>query len=275
MILFTGGAGFIGSHLVDRLIADGKDVAVIDNLSTGREENLNPKAFFIKKDIRDPISIAADIDVVFHLAAFSRVRPSLVSSSFGSQCYEVNTMGTWNILELARRMGARVVYAGSSTAQERFGSPYSYSKWVGDEHCRFFSAAYDMTTSIARFFLVYGPRQIAAGSYANVIGIFESQKRSGQPLTITGDGNQMRDFIHVSDVVDALIAMSELRDCRGREFNLGSGRNHSINEIADLFGGPREYIPLPPREARIISMNERPHWEPKIRVEDYIREVAK
>lgn len=154
-------------------------------------------------------------------------------------------------------------------------SPYAYTKWLGEQHCQAYSQMYDLSTSIARFFLVYGPRQISVGEYATVVGIFEEQNKSNLPLTVTGTGEQRRDFIHVADVVEALIQMSA-GDWRGQIFNLGTGIANSINEIASMFGGERKYIPRPhgevdlPHANMVDTYKMLPNWKAKIRIEDYI-----
>jgi UDP-glucose 4-epimerase len=277
--IVTGGAGFIGSNLVDKLISLNHEVTIIDNLLTGEEKNLNPKAKFINADVRYAFSsiseIKENIDVIFHCAAQSRIQPSFVDPISTSV---INVFGTIRILELARKNKAKVVYAGSSSF---YGDPrkniYALSKWIGEEYCISYNQIYGVPVAIARFFNVYGPRQISEGPYANLIGIFEHQKLNKQPLTATGNGEQRRDFTHVFDIVDGLIAMSK-DSWNGEVFNLGSGVNYSINEVAKMFNPVGiKYIPAKPGEAwetlaDISFTKEKLNWQPKYNLPDYIKE---
>lgn len=254
-VLVTGGAGFIGSHLVDSLIGDGFDVTVIDNLSTGKKSQVNKKAKFIKADIRNLKKIKPyfkGVDQVFHLAAKARIQPSIKDpiSSF-----DHNVMGTLNVLLAARDAGVkRVVYSASSSSYgdqdvlplheemtPRFKSPYSLSKYVGEEMCRLFSNLYGIESVSLRYFNVYGPRQLLSGAYATVVGIFLKQFKNGKPLTIVGDGSIQRDFTHVFDVVRAnILAAQSDRVGKGEVINIGTGKNYSINEVASMILTPPE-----------------------------------
>ncbi len=269
--IVTGGAGFIGSHLVDKLIDLGRKVIVVDNLSTGTEENINPKAEFHERDVCNYFA-EEEIDVIFHLAAMARIQPSF---NYPQEVYEANSFNTVAALELARLCNAKLVFAGSSSVGHRiFANPYTYTKWVGEMHCLMYSEIYKVPTVIGRFFNVIGPRQIEEGDYATLMGIFERQTRNKEPLTITGDGTQRRDFCHVSDIVDGLIKMSE-GEWYGEVFNLGTGRNYSINEVAAMFGGPVKYLPKRRGEAEttladLSFTKEKLGWEAKIRLEEYV-----
>jgi UDP-glucose 4-epimerase len=278
-ILVTGGAGFIGSNLVYRLLELGHNVSVIDNLCTGKIERLKEQLdnelleSLITRDLStyEPAGYE-DIDVIFHLAAFSRVNPSFKTPKLA---YKYNVNGTMNVLELARRLDCRLVYAGSSTVDERYSSPYGFTKYLGEEHCRFYNILYGVRTSIARFYNVYGQNQMGSGDFATLIGIFERQKEKGEALTITGDGEQRRDFIHVSDVVEGLIAISKLDDRECGAFNLGSGKNYSVNEIAKLMSDNVKYIPERQGEARetladISETTAATGWEPKVDLKEYL-----
>lgn len=277
--IVTGGAGFIGSHLVDKLISLNHEVIVIDNLMTGDKKNLNPKAKFINADVRYAFSSLPEsqekIDAIFHLAAQSRIQPSF-TDPVGTSI--INVFGTIRILEMAKKNGAKVIYAGSSAfyADPR-KNVYALSKWMGEEYCMTYNQIYGIPTAIARFFNVYGPRQISTGPYANLMGIFEYQKQNNQPFTITGTGEQRRDFTHVSDIVDGLIAMSK-DNWNGEVFNLGSGVNYSINEVAKMFSpASMEYIPAKPGEALetladISFTKEKLNWQPKHTLPNYIEE---
>lgn len=270
-ILVTGGCGFIGSNLVDKLIDLNHEVLVLDNLSTGFSSNLNPKAKFYQCDIRKPKKIKA-CEIIFHLAALARIQPSFKNSE---ETLSVNCQGTVKILELARQWQSKVIYAGSSSFySDPHINPYAHSKWIGEEHCRMYNKTYGLSVAIARFFNVYGPKHLREGDYATVIGIFEKQKMQNIPLTITGDGQQRRDFTHVDDIVNGLIAMSH-NNWNADLFNLGRGQNHSINELAVMFQHPYTYIPSRKGEAidTLADLNEtkeKLNWEPAINLQDYV-----
>ena len=288
--LVTGGAGFVGSHLVDTLLDKGHRVTVLDNLSTGNLKNLRRSEIeFLCHDIRNSdflfgnLSKRLRFDGIFHLAAMARIQPS-----FDDPCstLDINSQGTANILELARKSGARLVYAGSSTFYfDVLANPYAYAKWIGEQHCQMYRATYGMPVGAARFFNVYGPRQIEEGPYCTVVGVFEKQLREGKVLTVTGDGKQRRDFTHVQDIVNGLIAIDETY-LQGRKqeedmeiFALGTGRNHSINELADMFQSQVEYIPKRPGEAsstlaEIERTKEVLGWRPIHKLEDYVKNVV-
>lgn len=248
-IIVTGGAGFIGSNLVDALIGEGHSVTVIDNLFTGKRSQVNKKAKFIRADICNLKKIKPyfkGADHVFHLAAIARIQPSIIDPV---PTMQDNVIGTLNVLLAARDSKVkRVVYSASSSSygdqdtlplheemQPRFKSPYSLSKYVGEELCRLFSNLYGLETVSLRYFNVYGPRQLLSGAYATVAGIFLKQMRSGQPLTIVGDGNIQRDFTHVFDVVKAnILAAQSKKVGKGEILNIGTGKNYSINEVAAM-----------------------------------------
>lgn len=274
MIIVTGGAGFIGSTLVDKLVNSGHDVIVLDNLSTGKKENLNPKARFIEWDIVEPFPHCAPrkVDVVFHVAALARIQPSFHDPL---RTYVVNSLGTINALEYARKHGAKIVYPGSSSAYDDVhANPYTYTKYLGEEHCKLYKKIYGLRIGIARFFNVYGPRQIDEGAYSTVIGIFERQKRNGEPLTITGNGEQRRDFTHVDDITDGLLKLAE-KDTDQEIYQFGTGTNYSINEVAAMFNHPTTYIPKRPGESWITLANiseaaEKLGYSPKHSLANYV-----
>lgn len=279
-VLVTGGAGFIGSNLVDRLVEQGKKVVVLDNYSTGNVENLIHLrgVHIMMGDItdKDRMKILDEnyrFTHVFHLAALSRVEPSL---SRPDLAYNTNVTGTLYMLELARKHNAKFVYAGSSTISTRYETPYGFTKYLGEELCNYYKSFHGVDSSIARFYNVYGPRQPESGEYATVIGIFEKLAREGKTLTITGDGTQRRDFIHVSDIVDGLIAISE-KGSGDESYELGCGKNYSINEVAAMVSDNIKYIPAREGEAHATlcfkEYRENLGWEPKINLEDYLNGI--
>jgi UDP-glucose 4-epimerase len=308
--LVTGGAGFIGSNLVDRLIMDGHEVVVIDNESSDATEQFywNPAANNHKYDINDYTMVRKlyeGVDMVFHLAAEARIQPCIDDPL---KAVEANILGTASVLQCARVCGVkRVIYSSTSSAYGLMNTPplvetmpndclnpYSVTKTGGEELCKMYSKLYGLETIIFRYFNVYGERQPLRGQYAPVIGIFLRQQAAGEPMTIVGDGEQRRDFVHVSDVVEANIKASRFvvpeydtqdnDSCHayrgwqwGQIYNIGTETNHSVNQIAELIGG--ETVNIPPRtgESRITLANAnkaREHlgWTPKIRLEDWIAE---
>ncbi|MBM3250689.1 MAG: SDR family oxidoreductase [Candidatus Nealsonbacteria bacterium] len=286
-ILVTGGAGFIGSHLVDRLLEQGHKVKIIDNLSSGSEKNLNPKAEFFNLDIRDLEKITPvfkDTDYVFHLAAIPRVPLSIKEPVKTS---ETNIFGTINVFKAcAEYRIKRVVFASSSSVygnQERLPlkedmtpnplSPYGLQKLVGEQFTKIFFSLYNLPVVCLRYFNVYGPRIDFNSDYSLVIGKFLKQKAQGKPLTIYGDGEQARGFCYVDDVVGANIKAMKSEKIKGGEvINIGSNKSYSINYLAKLIGGEKKY--LPPREgdplhtkANITLAKKLLGWEPKITFE--------
>lgn len=256
-VIVTGGAGFIGSNLVDKLINQNVEVIVIDNLSTGFEKNINPKAKLYKLDISKDIELLTiameNADVVFHLAALARVQPSIEDPQTFN---EVNVNGTLNVLFAAHKAGVkRVVYSASSscygnnktfptpeTESTNPLSPYGLQKYVGEQYCKMFSEVYGLDTVSLRYFNVYGERMSFEGAYKLVIAVFAEQMMQGKPLTITNDGEQKRDFTYVGDVAEAnILAALHKGKLKGESFNIGNGNNYSVNEIADMFGGEKTY----------------------------------
>ena len=293
-MLVTGGAGFIGSNLVDQLILEGNEVHVIDNFISGKKENCNDEAVYHKLDISiiDNINtfktIFEDVDTIFHCAALARVQPSIVDPLK----YEVNnTLGLMNVLKAAADVKVRrLVYSASSSAYGPTDnlpskesdpinpiSPYANQKYYGELCCRMFSQVYDIETVSLRYFNVYGERQNLEGAYATVVGIFINQILSEKPLTINGDGNQRRDFTYVKDVVNAnILASNSLKVGSGEVINIGSGKNISINGLADLLSKNKKYM-QPVNEpfanlADISKAKELLGWEPLKDLESWIKE---
>jgi len=290
--LVTGGAGFIGSNLVDRLLIDGHKVAVIDNFSTGKRENLNKEAEFFELDIANLEAIKPifqNMDIVFHVAAIPRIGRSIENPA---ETFTSNVTGTLNVLLAARDAGVkRAVYSASSSAygpQEVMPisedmrtkplNPYALSKYIGEELCWEFTDLYGLDTISLRYFNVYGPRVDAEGEYATVIAKFLRMKDEGVPLTIVGDGKQTRDFTYVSDVVQANVLASCIKKGGGEIINIGGGSNHSVQEIADIIGGEHVYVPERSGEVRdtladISKAKRLLGWEPRVSLKEGINQL--
>jgi UDP-glucose 4-epimerase len=293
--LVTGGAGFIGSHLVDRLIAEGRRVRVLDNFVVGRRSNLqqhegNLRLEIIEADIADMRAVdaaCAGAERIFHLAARADIVPSIQQPEV---YFRANVDGTFAVLEAARRHGAkRLVYVASSscygipsayptpeTAPADCRYPYALTKYLGEQMVMHWAQVYRLPAVSVRFFNVYGPRARTSGTYGAVFGVFLAQMLAGKPLTIVGNGEQTRDFTFVSDVVDALIAVAEC-DKSGEIYNVGSGNPVSVNELVRLLGSPPTvHIPKRPGEpdctwADISKIRQDIGWAPKVRFTDGVR----
>ena len=270
LVLVTGGAGFIGSNLVDRLLTLGYRVRIFDNLYTGFIRNIplqEPAVEFYFGDILDRAALKeamAGVEYVYHLAAMSKVVPSLKSPDMARFCLESNALGSWNVLEEARLAGhiKKVIYAASSTFygnapaphQEDmapdFLTPYASSKFEGEMQMHIFDQLFGVPTVSTRFFMVYGPRQPTTGAYAIVTGVFAKEAADGKPLTIEGDGTHARDFIHVTDIVEGLILAQQREAVRGDVINLGTGTSFSVQDVADLVSKDQIYVA--PRENDLI-----------------------
>jgi len=279
-ILVTGGAGFIGTNLIKELVKDGlHNVVSIDNYSTGKEENEQEGCVYHNVDIRDAVDFDFFMDspdVIYHLAALPRIQPSF---EFPALTMEIGMLGTMNILEWARNKECKVIYAGSSSVHSgHYSNPYTFSKVMGDELCMAYKQMFGVDTKICRFYNVYGPHQLTEGEYCTVIGVFEKQYKEGVDLTITGDGFQRRDFTHIDDIVEGLILTSESEEFDLDIVELGRGHNHSINELAKMFGCEFTYIPKRPGEAEVTLCDTSVAkkdigYNPKVNLEDYVKGV--
>jgi len=234
--LITGGCGFVGYELTKQLINNGFDVDVIDNLSIGKESKdvTSIGANFLGGDIRAMENIPnKKYDYIFHLAALSRIQPSFVNPN---TTFSVNVDGTRQVLEYVRRNGGKLIYAGSSSRHHNPElSPYAMSKYLGEQLCALYRRVYDVNVEITRFYNVYGPGELVDSHMAAVIGIFRKKVKDGNPLLIHGDGEQRRDFTHIDDICDGLrmIADSDIHHSEGWE--LGTGKNYSLNEVFNMF----------------------------------------
>jgi UDP-glucose 4-epimerase len=285
--IVTGGAGFIGSHLVDHLLGQGHAVTVLDNFSTGRRENLsqhvgNPLLRIEQIDLAGDRKLGAffeDVHWVFHLAALADIVPSIQRPL---AYYRANVDGTAAVVEAARLAGVRrFVYAASSscygipdvfptpeTAEPRPQYPYALTKLLGEEIVLHWGQVYKLPVVSLRLFNVYGPRARTTGTYGAVFGVFLAQKLNGRPFTVVGDGSQTRDFTFVTDVVRAFVTAAQ-SDVRDDVFNVGSGSTHSINQLVELLGGPVVHVPKRPGEpdctfAATSKIQARLGWKPEV-----------
>ncbi|MEX1086984.1 MAG: NAD-dependent epimerase/dehydratase family protein [Candidatus Paceibacterota bacterium] len=292
--IVTGGAGFIGSHLVDALIERGDDVHVIDDLSGGKRELVHEKATFHEETICDREAIAPifeGADYVFHTAALPRVQFSI---EHPIETHEANVTGTLNVLKACVDGGVkRVVFSSSSSIYGDQStmplvedmdpgpkSPYGLHKYMGELYCKMWNEIYGLPSVCLRYFNVYGPRQSAEGAYALVIAKFLKQREEGGSLTITGDGKQTRDFTHVTDVVQANLKAASSDSVGSADvINVGAGNNVSINKIAELIGGEVEHIEARYEPHDTLADNTRARellgWAPSVTIEEGIAELKK
>ena len=292
--LVTGGAGFIGSNLVETLLGIGHTVVCVDNESSDAHDRpyWNNDSINILGDIRDynlMSSSMKDVDYVFHLAAEARIQPAIENPI---NAVSVNDLGTATVLQCARENQIKkFMFSSTSAAYGRNNSPnvetqqpdalnpYSVTKLNGENLCKMYTELFGLRTVIFRYFNVYGPRQPVRGQYAPVLGIFKRQKDAGEKLTIVGDGNQRRDFVHVEDVARANV-MAALGDpsgdVYGEVYNVGTGKNFSVNEIAEMFQHPKTYIAPRPGEARVSLANNQKirntfGWSPTHDLENWVK----
>ena len=275
--LVTGGVGFVGTNLCERLLKDNHKVWSIDNYSTGDRKNEIKDVTYLNIDIRDNFyDYVSNIDVIFHLAALPRIGPSFTNPK---EVCDINVGGTHNVLEYAREHSIPVVYAGSSSFWGGvYKNPYTFSKWQGEELCKMYEQIYGLNVTICRFYNVYGDFMSTKGEYKLALSIFLEQYKNNKPLTITGDGEQRRDFTHVDDIVDAMMRVVYCNKW-GSVYELGRGENHSINELAEMFydGHNITYIDSIPGEVReTLCRSElarkKLKWNPKINVKEWLWE---
>ena len=263
-VLVTGGVGFVGTNLIKRLLKDGHEVLSVDNYSTGKKENEQEGCEYHYRDLSESgwwslsgscyCQLSCDcqiepVDIIYHLAALPRIVPSFEKPV---DTFKSGPMATINVLDWAKRTSTPVIYAGSSSVTgDVYANPYTFTKWQNEHLIELYNKLFDVPTSICRFYNVYGEHQSTDGSYCNVLGIFQRQFSNGEPLTITGDGEQRRDFTYVGDIVDGLVRCAYVNEIDGQSFELGNGDNYSINELAEAFGDyPTEYIDGRPGEMR-------------------------
>jgi UDP-glucose 4-epimerase len=288
-VVLTGGAGFIGSHVLDRLLAEGHAVTVVDNYSTGRPENIRHmtgRMEVIEADIGQPGSWAGafdGIDWVIHLAALADIVPSIQNPD---GYFRANVDGTFNVLQASQAAGVkRFVYAASSScygipdhyptaenAEVRPQYPYALTKLLGEQLAMHWAQVYDLPAISLRFFNVYGPRSRTSGTYGAMFGVFLAQKLAQQPYTLVGDGSQTRDFTYVTDIADAVCAAAG-SSVSGEVMNVGSGATVSVNRVVELLGGDVTYVPKRPGEpdqtfADISKVKRLLDWSPRVGIEE-------
>ena len=296
--IVTGGAGFIGSHLVDKLVENGHFVTVIDNLSTGRINNIahhsKKNVKLVKVDIskyKGLEKIFKDNSYVFHLAGLADIVPSIENPG---RYFDANVLGTLNILKACKNLKLKkLIYAASASCYgipKKYPTnenskidlqyPYALTKFLGEKMVMHWAKVYNMPNLSLRFFNVYGLRSRTTGAYGAVFGVFLAQKFSNKPLTIVGDGKQTRDFINVKDLVNAIYKASIKKNLKGKIFNLGSGKETSVNEIAKIIGGKKITVPKRPGEpdrsqADITKIKDELGWSPKITVKAGVKELLR
>lgn len=279
-ILVTGGAGFVGSNLIKLLLEKGHKVTSLDNYDSGTTDNHHKGADYITGDIDLINTMDKDVDIIYHMAALSRIQPSFNNPG---ETYRVNALGTQKVCEFARLANAKVVYAGSSSRwHDPYQSPYAACKHIGEEACKMYKKTYGMDIEIARFYNVYGPGEIVYGDWAAVIGIWRRQAEAKEPITIVGDGEQKRDFTHVEDIVEGLFRIGFKQEVHEDAWELGTGTNYSINEVylmfKEKFGTDYKLIPEQSGNYReTLRENndalERLGWKPEDKLLSYINSL--
>jgi UDP-glucose 4-epimerase len=282
-ILVTGGAGFVGMHLIKRLLKEGHEVHSLDNYDSGLRENEIEGCNYVSGDIEQIEYWRGDkFDMVYHLAALSRIQPSFENPI---ETFRVNVRGTEAVCEWARHNNVRIIYAGSSSQwHDPFQSPYAMYKKLGEDICKMYKKVFGLSIEIVRFYNVYGPHEITEGKWAAVIGKWRGQVAKNHPITIVGDGNQRRDFTHIDDIVDGLIKIGFTTESHEDAWELGTGFNYSLNEVADMFikkfSAVRVYMTEQKGNYRETKREnddaiQRLGWQPKDRLKEYIENLEK
>jgi UDP-glucose 4-epimerase len=276
-ILVTGGAGFIGTNLIKRLISEGHNVESIDNYDSGLVSNHVGGCNYHTGDIELIDLMCKDFDMIYHLAGLSRIQPSFKNPT---ETFRVNTIGTESVCSFAKKINAKVVYAGSSSRwHDPFQSPYACYKHMGEEICKMYRKVYGVDIEIVRFYNVYGPNEVVNGDWAAVIGIWRRQVMNSEPITIVGDGNQRRDFTHVIDIVDGLYRVGIGNEKHKDAWELGTGTNYSILEVYEMFKekfGCKKVHIEEQKGNYLITLREnndaidRLGWSPENRIKNYI-----
>lgn len=278
-VLVTGGCGFIGYALTKELLLRGYNVDVIDNLNIGREaKDVTALGVnFLGGDVRAMENIPLkNYKYIFHLAALSRIQPSFKSPH---TTLSVNTTGTKEVVEYALKTKSKLIYSGSSSRHHNpMLSPYALTKHMGEEWIKMYKGVYGLNAEIVRFYNVYGPGELVDSHMAAVIGIWRAQIKNNQPLTIFGDGEQRRDFTHIDDIVDGLIRIAESDEKHEDAWELGTGKNYSINEVAKMFNTEVVYLPdVKGNYRETIRVNndaiERLGWQPTDKLKQYINSL--
>jgi len=278
-ILVTGGAGFIGTNLIKRLLEDKHKVTSIDNYNTGLISNHQTGCTYINQDIRSVNDYSAwgEFDVVYHLAAVARIQPSFEDPE---NYFTTNTNATLKLARYCAQKSIPLVYAGSSSHHSgKFKNPYTFSKDIGEEVIHLFQEHYKLKATVARFYNVYGPYHLKEGGYTTLIGAWEKKMEQGLPLIINGDGTKRRDFTHVDDIVDALIRIINQKRW-SMVFELGRGQNYSVMDIAKAFGAEIIYTENKPGEAQETLCTDDAakkylEWSPKLDIIEYIKQYIK
>lgn len=279
-ILVTGGAGFIGSNLIKELFKLNIDIESIDNYSIGSKNNHIKGVVYHNMDVNKISQLENSFDLIFHLAGLSRIQPSFENPT---ATFLSNTFGTESLLEWSRSRNTKIVYSGSSSRHHvPYQSPYALYKYLGEEICKMYRYSFKMNIEIVRFYNVYGPNEILNGKWAAVIGAWRYQVINKNPISIVGSGEQRRDFTHVHDIVDGLIKIGFCKIKYNYSWELGSGKNHSLNEvycffnkkfnvkkihIEDQLGNYEETLRKDDKAIDLLN------WDPKHRLENYIKNL--
>ena len=275
-VIVTGGAGFIGTNLCKKLVELGHTVTSIDNYTTGKESNHIEGVNYLNMDIRTILNYNwLQPDIIFHMAAIARIQPSFKNPK---EYFTTNANGTLNIVEYCTNNNVPLIYAGSSSHHSgKFKNPYTFTKSSGEEIIELYKQHFGLKAAVARFYNVYGPYQLTEGGYTTLIGKWINNIKKGDPCEIYGDGTKRRDFTHVDDIVNGLIAIWN-REAYGNVFELGYGKNYSVKEVADMFNITPVYKENKPGEAQeTLCTDKTAHkildWQPKINLIQYIKET--